>query len=173
MNPVKVISGEIRKLRDRVSKVEEALKHIPKEIGELETQLDTVRNLLTQKESESLEVVREIRKLEHEFTEVKQKVFYHDKYLRRAESPREYERMIKERDRLTSKAFELNNRIAELRSRYDKLKAEELDLYQKEQALEKELYQKKREYGALLNELRGLSNLLERKVRELEEKFNL
>ncbi len=43
----------------------------------------------------------------------------------------------------------------------------------KEQEIEKELYRKKKEYGALLNELRGLTQLLERRVREIEEKFNL
>ncbi len=173
MNTVKVITGEIRKLRDRISKVEEALKHIPKEITELETQLETVRNALSQKEGESLEVVREIRRLEHEFTELKQKIFYHDKYLRKADSPGEYERLIREREKLTSKAFELSNRIAELRSKYDQLKAEEFDLFQREHEIEGELYRKKKEYGALLNELRGLTQLLERKVREIEEKFNL
>ncbi len=39
MNGVRVISGEIRKLRDRIGKVEEALRHI-EEISRLETELN-------------------------------------------------------------------------------------------------------------------------------------
>jgi len=173
MDALKVVSGETRKLKQRISKVEEAIKHIPREINEIETQLDTLRDLLSKKEMETLGVAKDIRALEHEFTEIKQKILYHDKYLRRADSPREYEKLIKERDKLTTRAFELSNRVAELRSRYDRLKAEELELYQREQELEQELYKKKKEYGALLNELKGLTSLLERKIREIEEKFNL
>ncbi len=173
MKGVKVFSGEIKKLRDRIAKIEKALKHIPPEINGIETQLDTVRKLLQEKEEEALKIAREIREKEHGFTEVKQKILYHDKYLRRADSPREYERLLKEREELVSRAFELSNTIHELRTKYDRVKAEELDLYQKEQELERELYKLKKEYGALLNELKGLTRLLEKKVTELEEKFNL
>ncbi len=47
----------------------------------------------------------------------------------RLTSQREYERLIKEREKLTARAFELSSRMAELREEFDKRKAEELELH--------------------------------------------
>jgi len=173
MTGIRLISGEIEKLRERIERTEEALRKIPEEITELESQLEAVRKALADREREVLQIARSIRDNEHRFRELKQRILYHDKYLRRADSPREYEKLLSDREKLTAKAFALSSELEDLRDRYDRAKAEELELYRKELELEGKLEGLKREYGALLNELRGLTQLLERKIRELEEKFNL
>lgn len=169
----KVVNGEIRKLKSRIDKAEESLKGLTKELEELEFFRDRLLKALSSKEKEVLGILRELRAKEREFETIKGKIRKHDKILKGRVDRRKLTSLIKTRERLSAKAYEVSDQIARLRHRYDLLKAEEMEIYQKLTTAEREIEKLKREISHFLTELKGLNDLLERKIREVSERFGL
>jgi predicted nucleic acid-binding Zn-ribbon protein len=124
-------------------------------------------------EKELLSVLRKLKEREKELTELRHKIARHRKLLQDADSPREYEKLLEQRNRLVERAEKVSAEIEELRKEYQELLFKENELLLKEEEAEKELRLLKRDYKYYLRELSRILDSLQSFICRSQESLSL
>ncbi len=156
-------------LQARVRPLEEAMARVERRLDELQGQLRAVRERLAAVEARALDLGRDMRHQRHALNELRQKLKKHDALLREIDperAPREYERLVQDREDLRVKLERAGQALETLHAQYEQALEEELRLLGEEWELEQELDHLRARYETLLKRIARLAQGLERRVRD-------